>query len=157
VAAVWSEQASGAVTKALLTRTVKAVGLMAAGQTVTAGLLSTKVPALTDAVLRATAAPKWKAAAVLLSLAGLALGGGMLAHHALPSHPHMPEEPAQPASRPDKPEQPPETGNGNGRDPDPKQYGTPAGAKDFVTKYLREHPIFPEVTRGQWEAEISRT
>jgi RNA polymerase sigma factor (sigma-70 family) len=53
VTGMWSQQASGALPAALLTRTIKAVGLMAAGQTVTAGLLSTKVPPLTDGVLRA--------------------------------------------------------------------------------------------------------
>jgi hypothetical protein len=86
-AAVWSQQASRALPEALLTRTIKAVGLMAAGQTVTAGLLSTEVPPLTDAVLRAMPAPKWKAAGVVLLLAGLALGGGMVAYLLLVNRP----------------------------------------------------------------------
>jgi RNA polymerase sigma factor (sigma-70 family) len=86
-AAVWSQQASGALPEVLLTRTVKAVGLMAAGQTVTAGLLSAEAPPLTDAVLHAMPAPKWKAAGVVLLLAGLALGGGMVAYHLLVNRP----------------------------------------------------------------------
>jgi RNA polymerase sigma factor (sigma-70 family) len=58
LAATWSRQASGALPATLLSRTIKALGLMAAGQAVTAGLLSTQVPPLTDVVLRALAGAK---------------------------------------------------------------------------------------------------
>jgi RNA polymerase sigma factor (sigma-70 family) len=125
VAAVLSPRASAALPDALLTRTIKAVGLLAAGQTVTAGLLSTKAPPLTDAVLRAMAAPKWKAAAVVLLLAGLALGGGMVAYHS-------------PASPPSRPKQPPETHDVSRAGPDPKKYGTRAGARKFAKTYLHD-------------------
>jgi RNA polymerase sigma factor (sigma-70 family) len=87
VAALWSRQASGALPDALLTRTVKAVGLLAAGRTLTAGLLSAEAPPLTDAVLRALTAPRRRAAGAVLLLAGLALGGGMVAYHLLANRP----------------------------------------------------------------------
>jgi RNA polymerase sigma factor (sigma-70 family) len=123
VAAVWSEQASGAVTEALLTRTINAVGRMAAGQTVTAGLLSTNAPPLTEAVLRALLAPKWKAAAVVLLLAGLALGGGMVIYHAPASQKHIPKQPPK----------------GSPADPGLEKYGTAAGAMIFAKQYSYEH------------------
>jgi RNA polymerase sigma factor (sigma-70 family) len=75
-----------AVPQGLLNRTIDAVGLMAEGQTVTTGLLSTEVPTLTATMLHSMAA-KWKATAVLVLLAGLALGGGMAAYHLLEPRP----------------------------------------------------------------------
>jgi RNA polymerase sigma factor (sigma-70 family) len=139
-AAVWSQQASGALPEALLTRTIKAAGLLAAGQAVTAGLISTKVPALASDVLRAMAAPKWIAAGIVLLLAALALGAGIVIRHALLSPPSSPEPRTEVATvrGPD-----PDPG------PDPNEYGTAAGARSFARTYLLDeinnqlgdHPI----------------
>jgi hypothetical protein len=96
-------------------------------------------------MLRALAAPKWKAAGVVLLLVGLALGGGMVAYHALPSQPDMPEQLPERASKPDKPEQGPapaprvpEAGKAV---PDPEKYGTRAGARNFAKSYFRATPF----------------
>src|SRR5262245_43223050 len=80
VAAVLTEQAAtGAVPDALLNNTITATTLLASGETVTTGLVSAAAPRLTEAVLRATAAAKWKAVGVVFLLASLAMGGGALA------------------------------------------------------------------------------
>jgi RNA polymerase sigma factor (sigma-70 family) len=55
VAGAWSEQASGAVPAALLANTVEAAGLLAAGEAVTAGLVSAGVLPLAEGVLHAMA------------------------------------------------------------------------------------------------------
>jgi RNA polymerase sigma factor (sigma-70 family) len=74
--------ASGAVPAVLLANTVKAVGLLAAGETATAGLISTEVAPLADSVLRAMAIAKQKTAVLILLLVGLVPSGGLVAHHA---------------------------------------------------------------------------
>jgi RNA polymerase sigma factor (sigma-70 family) len=80
VAAVLTEQAAtGAVPEALLNNTITATTLLASGEAMTTGLVSAEASRLTQGVLRGMAAAKWKAAAVVLLLAGLALGGGALA------------------------------------------------------------------------------
>jgi RNA polymerase sigma factor (sigma-70 family) len=80
VAAVLTERAAtGAVPDALLNNTIAASTLLACGETVTAGLVSAEASRLTEGVLRALAAVKWKTAGVVRLLAGLALGGGALA------------------------------------------------------------------------------
>jgi RNA polymerase sigma factor (sigma-70 family) len=148
LATAWSQAASGAVPAALLANTVQAVGLLAAGQTVTAGLLSARVCPLREGVLRAMTAAKRKAVGVVLLLAGLAMGGGALAYHILPNQPRSPEQPpATPGAR--------QTGK-DSKDPDPKTYGTAAGASDFARRYLREHPALPEAAWNQDAEEISR-
>jgi RNA polymerase sigma factor (sigma-70 family) len=79
VAAVLTEQAAtGAVPDALLNSTITATTLLASGEAMTTGLVSAEASRLTQGVLRDMAAAKWKAAAVVLLLAGLALGGGAL-------------------------------------------------------------------------------
>jgi RNA polymerase sigma factor (sigma-70 family) len=150
VAAVLTEQAaSGAVPDALLNNTIRAATLLASGETVTAGLLSARVCPLSEGVLRAMTAAKRKAVRVVFLLAGLAMGGGALAYHILPNQPRSPEQPppAPGASRTDQ----------DPKDPDPKKYGTAAGASDFAKRYLREHPAFAEVIFGHHDASISRT
>ncbi len=77
------QAASGAVPAALLTHTIKAVNLPAAGGAVAAGLISPEVAALTDSVLRATSLAKLKTALLVLLLVGLVPSGGLLAHHIL--------------------------------------------------------------------------
>src|SRR5262249_27533720 len=85
---------------ALLSRTIEAVGLLAAGHTVAAGLLSTKASALTDAVLHAMAAAKWKMAGVLVLLVGLAMGVGIVICQTFASQPSSAEaDPAQDRAR----------------------------------------------------------
>jgi RNA polymerase sigma factor (sigma-70 family) len=69
LAAVWSQQAaSGAVPAALLTNTVKAVGLLAAGETEAAGIISSGASLLTEGMLQAMAVAKKKAAGAILLL-----------------------------------------------------------------------------------------
>jgi RNA polymerase sigma factor (sigma-70 family) len=102
VAALCCEQAAyAALPEALLTPTIGAVRLVAAGQTVPAGLLSTHVTQLSGAVLHAITPARWKAAANLLVLAALALGGGLVIYHILANQPNRPELPAEtPPSHP---------------------------------------------------------
>jgi RNA polymerase sigma factor (sigma-70 family) len=76
------QSASGAVPAALLANTAKAVGLLAAGQTATEGLISTAASPLADSVVRAMAIAKHKTAVLILLLVGLVPSGGLLAHHA---------------------------------------------------------------------------
>jgi RNA polymerase sigma factor (sigma-70 family) len=116
VAAVCSQQsASGALPTALLTRTIDAVRLMAAEQPVMAGMLSAEASTLSEAVLHSMAATKWKAASVVLLLAALAIGGGVVAYHNLPDQPQTPDP------------------------SDAEMYGTAAGATSFAKTYLYEH------------------
>jgi RNA polymerase sigma factor (sigma-70 family) len=140
VAAVCSQQAaSGAVPQALLTRTVEAVRLVAAGQTVTAGLLSPQVLPLKEGVLHAMAGAKRKAAGVVLLLAGLAMGGGIVTYQILASQPSNPLQPPELASQPGVIEQSPRAPKGSGADPDPEKDGTRAGARILARRYLFEH------------------
>jgi RNA polymerase sigma factor (sigma-70 family) len=82
-AAGLQQAASGAVPAALLTRTIKAVNLPAAGEAVTAGLIGTEVAPLAEGVLRGMAAAKRKAAGAWLALAAVVLAGGVAAHQTL--------------------------------------------------------------------------
>jgi WD40 repeat protein len=86
------------VPAALLANTVKAVGLLAAGETVAAGLISAEVTPLADSVLRAMAVAKLKTAGAWLILATLVLAGGMEAVHALAARRDQP----QPALHPEE-------------------------------------------------------
>jgi RNA polymerase sigma factor (sigma-70 family) len=96
-AALWPQQVAQALPDVLLTRTIEAAGLLAAGHTVAAGLLSTKVHALTGAVLHTIPAPKWKAAGVLLLLVGLAMGAVI---DIFPTRVRQPIGPDQPSHSP---------------------------------------------------------
>jgi RNA polymerase sigma factor (sigma-70 family) len=83
LAALLSEQAaSGCVPASVVSSTINAVTLVAAGNAVTAGAIPAKVAALTEAVLKAMLLNKLKAVTVVLVLLGvcaLATGTGMLA------------------------------------------------------------------------------
>jgi WD40 repeat protein len=93
LAAVWSQQATlAAVPAALLTETIKIVGLLAAGETAEAGLISTGVSALVKGVLHTMTLAKQKAAGVLLILAALVMGG-IVTYHTLPDQPSKLVEP----------------------------------------------------------------
>jgi RNA polymerase sigma factor (sigma-70 family) len=132
VAAVCSQQAaSGAVPTALLTRTIDAVRLMAAGQPVMARLLKPEVSPLTESVLRAMAGAKRKVVGAVLLLAGLVMGGGLVTYHVLANQPNPPEQQAEQVPPTPNTKQPvPDPG------PDPKMYGMAAAAKNFAITYL---------------------
>jgi RNA polymerase sigma factor (sigma-70 family) len=67
LAAVWSQKATLAIVPAaLLTKTIQIVGLLAAGETAAAGLISTGVSALAEGVLHAMMLVKKKTASVVL-------------------------------------------------------------------------------------------
>jgi RNA polymerase sigma factor (sigma-70 family) len=83
---------SGSVPAALLTETIRASSLLAAGQTAAAGTIPAPVALLTEEVLRAMAAEKQKKAAILVVMATLVLTGGAIAYRALPD-PREPEPP----------------------------------------------------------------
>jgi RNA polymerase sigma factor (sigma-70 family) len=77
--AVLSQQtATGAGPDALLSNTIKATIILAAGQTVTTGLLSAGAVLLAKGVLRTMMAARL--AAVLLTVALITLGGGLVTH-----------------------------------------------------------------------------
>jgi RNA polymerase sigma factor (sigma-70 family) len=84
------QAASGTVPAALLANTVKAVGLLAAGEAAAAGLISAEAHPLAEAVLRALALAKLKRAGAWLIVATLVLSGGLEAVHALTARPDQP-------------------------------------------------------------------
>jgi RNA polymerase sigma factor (sigma-70 family) len=90
VAAGAQQVASAAVPAALLANTVKAVGLLAAGNAAAAGLVSAEVSPLADSVLHAMTVAKRKTIGVVLVLAALVLAGGMITYHALAARPDQP-------------------------------------------------------------------
>jgi RNA polymerase sigma factor (sigma-70 family) len=112
-AACSQKAASGAVPAALLANTVEAAGLLAAGEAVTAGLVSAGVPPLAEGVLHAMAT-KQKAGVVFLA-AALVLAGGVVTYHTLAG------PPAQPAP-------PPPTPEAVAREPAIEDFGNEAGA-----------------------------
>ena len=81
------QAASGGVPAALLAQTAKNTALVAAGAGTAAGAISAQVTTLTEAVIRATALAKLKAASLVLLLAALTACGGMVAHHMLATRP----------------------------------------------------------------------
>jgi RNA polymerase sigma factor (sigma-70 family) len=135
VVGVWSQQATGAVSPAFLTRTIEAVRLMGAGQAVTAGLLKPKVSPLTESVLHAMAGAKRKIVSAFLLLAGLAIGGGMVTYQFVAKQPNPPNQRTEQTLKANTPDPDPEKG------PDPKMYGTAAGARIWARQYLFEHKI----------------
>jgi RNA polymerase sigma factor (sigma-70 family) len=70
-----SSAASGSVPAALLANTTKAAALFAAGEPTAAGAISAPVSALMEAVLKASALAKQRAAGVVLLIAAVALTG----------------------------------------------------------------------------------
>jgi hypothetical protein len=149
VAAVLSQQAaSGAVPDALLSNTIKATTILAAGQTVTAGLLSAEASPLTEGVLQAMALAKLKTASVCLVVSALVLVGGAIGYHILPG---------QRA----KPEAPPEVREGGIAEADVARYGSAAGAKECaknrVDAIQRSAGIVsPVVFLAPFEAQFDR-
>jgi RNA polymerase sigma factor (sigma-70 family) len=93
--ALWSPQVALALPDALLPRTIEAAGLLAANPAVAAGLLLPKASTLTDAVLRAMGAAKWRMAGLLLLLVGLALGAVIVLFQPRVRQPSSPEQPAR--------------------------------------------------------------
>jgi RNA polymerase sigma factor (sigma-70 family) len=89
-AAGFQQAASGAVPAALLASTVKAVGLLAAGQTVAAGLISAEASLLAEGVLRALALARLRTAGAWLLLSALVLAGSLGAVHALTARTDQP-------------------------------------------------------------------
>jgi RNA polymerase sigma factor (sigma-70 family) len=100
-AAVCSQQAaSSAVPVALLTNTIEATSLLAAGHAVAAGLISNQVTPLTEGVLQALAVAKHKTVGVVVVLAALVLGGGAFAYHRVAGQEAKPAPPAEPIEEP---------------------------------------------------------
>jgi hypothetical protein len=100
-AAVCSHQAaSGAVPVALLTNTIEATRLLAAGNAVAAGLISSEVTPLTEAVLQALAVAKHKTVGVVVVLAALVLGGGAFAYDTVAGLWAKPTPPSEPIKGP---------------------------------------------------------
>jgi RNA polymerase sigma factor (sigma-70 family) len=79
-------QASAALPPALVSGTVKAATLIAAGQAATAGVVSAHVAALTKGVLHTMFMTKLTiVSAILLTVSLIGTGGGLLTYHALPA------------------------------------------------------------------------
>jgi RNA polymerase sigma factor (sigma-70 family) len=74
LAMVLSQQAAGSVPAPLLSSTIKAVTLVAAGSAVTAGMISAKVAALAEGVLKNMLFTKLKVILVLLTVAVVTIG-----------------------------------------------------------------------------------
>jgi RNA polymerase sigma factor (sigma-70 family) len=118
-AALPQQAASVCVPAALLSNTIKAVTLLAAGGATAAGAISAQVSALTREVMAATMLGKKKAVGILLFMAAFVLGGGIVTYHLVPCQPNHPEPP--PKER--------VTGNVKG---DAQDYGSEAGATHFA-------------------------
>jgi RNA polymerase sigma factor (sigma-70 family) len=130
LAAVCSQQAaSGSVRAGLLTNTIKATSLLAAGQTAVAGTISAPVALLTEEVLRAMSAAKQKKAAVLIVMATLVLAGGPIAYFALPG--------------PREPEPPPKGAEQAPAEAELEKFGSEAGA----IACAKAHVLSPEAVR----------
>jgi RNA polymerase sigma factor (sigma-70 family) len=82
LAAIVSQNSASALAPtAVVSSTIKAAPLFAAGQTAVTGLVSGKVAALTEGVMKAMLMTKLKSLATVLALASLiAFGGGLLSH-----------------------------------------------------------------------------
>src|SRR5262249_54403459 len=95
------QTASACVPAPLTTSTVKAATLVAAGQALTAGVISAEVVALTAGGLNAMFPNKWKGALVFPLAGGVAVtGAGIWTHPVLaqkPAPPERKEKPAQPS------------------------------------------------------------
>jgi RNA polymerase sigma factor (sigma-70 family) len=85
LATVLSEKAASAsVPPSMISSTIKAAGLLAAGQVAAAGVVSGEVAALTKGVLKAMLLSKVKTAmAVILTMSLVGLGGGAVSYYAL--------------------------------------------------------------------------
>jgi RNA polymerase sigma factor (sigma-70 family) len=84
-AAVLSQKAGAGVPPSLVSSTIKAANLLAAGQAATTGAISVKVAALTEGVLKSMLLTKLKVAAavVLVAAVTLAVAGGSLSQPTL--------------------------------------------------------------------------
>src|SRR5260370_19348498 len=77
---------------AVVSSTIKAACLFAAGQAVATGVISTQVVALTEEVLKSMLLTKLKlVTAVMAALAAVALGGGLLFYASSPAGAASPE------------------------------------------------------------------
>jgi RNA polymerase sigma factor (sigma-70 family) len=119
----WSRQAVGSVPAALLTKTIKAVSLLPAGQTTVAGMISAQVSLLTLRVLQGMAVAKLKKASVLLVMAALVLAGGTITYRAL-------------ADQRNTTEPPPNVVEEAKADPDVEKYGSAAAVKNLAKSYV---------------------
>jgi RNA polymerase sigma factor (sigma-70 family) len=79
---VLSESASAGVPASVVSSTIKAASVFAAGQAAAAGAISVKVAALTEGVLKTMLLTKLKSATAVLLMATLLCGAGILALHA---------------------------------------------------------------------------
>src|SRR5262249_25330472 len=78
------QAASAGVPAPVMAATIKATNLLAAGQAIAPGVISTKVAALTEGVLQTMSLTKLKTTALVLVVVGiLGSGVGLLAHQAL--------------------------------------------------------------------------
>jgi hypothetical protein len=111
------QAASGSVPAALLSNTIKAATLLAAGEGAAVGATSTQVSILTEGALRTMALAKQKTVGFVLVMAALVLSAGMVTYHVL-VRPRI-KEPAVPV-------------------PDIKQYGSEADAKRVAEKRVAE-------------------
>jgi RNA polymerase sigma factor (sigma-70 family) len=87
------KMASASVPPSMVSATIKAATLVRAGQTAAAGVISVRVAALTEGVLKTMLLTKLKVAtAVMLVVLGLvAFGGGRLTDHTAAAQPHLSE------------------------------------------------------------------
>jgi RNA polymerase sigma factor (sigma-70 family) len=126
--------ASAAVPDAVLTSTIRAATLVAAGQA--AGALSAPVAALTEGVLQTMRLTKLKSVSAVLLLA-LVLGGGGLYLHQAPAAAQTAPAPAA-------------TGGAAESEPPRAQPQRQAGLHDFVHAHLRQlHDFLRSLFHGQ--------
>jgi RNA polymerase sigma factor (sigma-70 family) len=94
---------SAGVPASLMSSTVKAATLIAAGQSTLAGVVPAKVAALMEGVLRAMLLSKWKAAGAVLFLVlgGIVLGGGLRERLRAAGQAGPPPVQAKPVAQPD--------------------------------------------------------
>jgi RNA polymerase sigma factor (sigma-70 family) len=131
------QAASGSVPAAFLSNTIKTATLLLAGEAAAAGAISAQVSALAEGTLKSIALAKLKAAGVVLLLAALVLGGGIVTYHALADQPAKTERPSANLTE----------GNAAA---DIKQYGSEADAKRVAEKRVAA------VAGAQFRVQIGR-
>ena len=121
-AALPPSAASGSAPAALVASTIKAASLMAAGQAVSTGLISAKVVALTEGMVKAMFATTFKSLLAVVLVVGVILGGLGVGRsefnksEAVAQQPAAkPDEPKTPAVKDEK-NVPPENANENEKD-----------------------------------------
>jgi RNA polymerase sigma factor (sigma-70 family) len=136
------ETASASVPAALLTNTIQVAASLAAGETTTAGAISSQVSALTEGVLKTMALTRWKVVAFGLLIGTFALAGGMVVYQRVERG-----DPDRVAAEKPNVDQ----------EPDPKEYGTAEGAIGRVMEvYAARNGAFPGIPEvAQQATEIS--